>query len=514
MLDSMRGLAKSYVAKALMFFLVLSFAVWGMGDIVRGGADSYVAKVGDEKITPNQFIGETRSMQRALESMGVANVDARALQGEILRRLIQQQLLRQWQKDSGLAVSRESLAEAIARSPEFQNADGQFDPQQFRFMLAQRQLNEAGYLALLRDELGGKFMMASLEMRDVALPESVQQQILAASTQRRDAVIFTVRPKAVSPASISTADVESYYALNAERYQTPERRTVEYVLLDKNGLDATLDAMQKDEALQLSSREEALQELAMQIEDGLAGGSSMGEAVAGTGIAAQSHVLKSITAAQFAAKPETLQAQIAEHGFALGEDETSGLKMTESGAYYVVTVKEVQPPAPRPLKEVEKDVRAAVAKQQARIETKARLQTLKTALTDGGDWKKAAASVQARTSTLRNLARPATLPDGSLKESGTIPASLQQAVFEYSVNGVAGPAMRDNGDLLLALVTDIRSQPGKTDAKTKTALAQTSQQQLEDSILNSTMRELASRYEVRVNEPLLMQLQQGDAANE
>ena len=96
MLDSMRGLAKGFISKALMLFLVLTFAVWGAGDIVRGGGSNYVAKVGNERISPSVFLADQRNMQQSLEAMGVKDINPQALGNEILRRMVQQKLISQW----------------------------------------------------------------------------------------------------------------------------------------------------------------------------------------------------------------------------------------------------------------------------------------------------------------------------------------------------------------------------------------------------------------------------------
>ena len=47
MLDSLRKQTGSWIVKAFLGVLILSFAVWGIGDIFRGPSDATVATVGD-----------------------------------------------------------------------------------------------------------------------------------------------------------------------------------------------------------------------------------------------------------------------------------------------------------------------------------------------------------------------------------------------------------------------------------------------------------------------------------
>ncbi len=43
MLDSLRSAAQSWVAKLLLGLLVLSFAIWGISDVFRGGLSGNAA---------------------------------------------------------------------------------------------------------------------------------------------------------------------------------------------------------------------------------------------------------------------------------------------------------------------------------------------------------------------------------------------------------------------------------------------------------------------------------------
>ena len=54
MLQNLRNVGKTWVGKAvvgvLFTLLILSFAVWGIGDIFRGGATTTVVRVGETEI--------------------------------------------------------------------------------------------------------------------------------------------------------------------------------------------------------------------------------------------------------------------------------------------------------------------------------------------------------------------------------------------------------------------------------------------------------------------------------
>jgi peptidyl-prolyl cis-trans isomerase D len=72
MITYMRRLASTWVAKALFVLLVLSFAVWGIEDVVRKiGRDTAVAKVGGMSIEAEEAqLAARREMSRIARQMG------------------------------------------------------------------------------------------------------------------------------------------------------------------------------------------------------------------------------------------------------------------------------------------------------------------------------------------------------------------------------------------------------------------------------------------------------------
>ncbi|MEI6730874.1 MAG: SurA N-terminal domain-containing protein, partial [Pseudomonadota bacterium] len=67
MLNKMRESASGIFAKILMGILVLSFVIWGIGDIFRSGSDSFnVATVGSLRISLPEYQKTLRNKKEAL----------------------------------------------------------------------------------------------------------------------------------------------------------------------------------------------------------------------------------------------------------------------------------------------------------------------------------------------------------------------------------------------------------------------------------------------------------------
>ena len=64
MLDIIRNLVASIFGKILLGIMVLSFALWGVGDILNSGNAQLAAKVGSQKITLDEFYFE---FQRSID---------------------------------------------------------------------------------------------------------------------------------------------------------------------------------------------------------------------------------------------------------------------------------------------------------------------------------------------------------------------------------------------------------------------------------------------------------------
>lgn len=510
MLDSMRGLAKGVIAKGLMLFLVLTFAIWGMGDIVRGSGGNFVAKVGDNTIGPNSFQSEFRNSQQALASMGIKNISDQTLANEVLRRMVQQELIAGWTKELGLQVNEATLATAIARNAEFKGVDGKFDPALFKASLAQRRLTEPVYLRALAQQVGNNALLATIDSSDIQAPASLIDLALTAGAQQRDAVLFTLAVGTPDLSAVTDEDAQAYYDENPEVFTPPEKRSLEYVVLDAVSLKKKLDAAVTDEALDSEQREQAMQDIAMSIEDALAGGSTIGEAVATTGVQAQSRVLKDITAEQFAGSTDELLQRAVSEAFEIEEGETSGLQSTNDGRHFIVAVTGTLPAQPEPLEKVLPQVRNAVAAQYAQDGLRERVAILKKALADKTEWKDAAQDVDAHTRLVTRIGRPNTDAQGKIIAHPAVPTLLQQAIFERNVGETAGPISRDNGELVIALVTAVHDVKPKATDKDREAIAEEYNRLLGDDVSGSLLRSLSQRHKVQINTPMMQQIAGGD----
>ncbi len=280
MLEGIRRASKNWLGKIvvgiLFAFLILSFAVWGIGDIFRGFGVGTVAKVGETEITTEAF---RQSYQTQLQNWqrearrAVTNDEARAagLDQTVLRRLLSEAALDQRAKELGLAMADRDIAQAIVNDPSFIGPTGKFERTRFndalreagyaneqRFLLEQRMnyLRRELALSLAGDppvpqvllEAAHRYGAETRAVEYITLPSSFAGEIPAPSEEAlktffdqrkqgfrapeyRTVSYLTVPPASVAaPATISDEDARRTYESARARFSTPERRSVQQIV--------------------------------------------------------------------------------------------------------------------------------------------------------------------------------------------------------------------------------------------------------------------------------------------
>ena len=523
MLNTMRSIASGFIAKALLLFLVITFGVWGIGDIFRSGAGSnYAARVGDETISIAEFEHNKSIISRQMQAMGIQGADADKLSVGILRQLVQQKLILLATDDLGLAVNENLLAQSLKNLAQFQNLDGQFSASAFKKSLADLRMNEAQFLAQLRNETAGKFLLASLDISDVIPPAAVVNLTARAGSETRDVVLMTI-PASVAPAPPSDAQIQTYYDENkATLYMENEKRSLEYVTFAAADVDALIDQsitpdMMADAKVSMTGktseaspekirahlraqqRDSVLRALSNKVEDALAAGGSLGEAVAKAGVKATSKLITDITADALKTETDDVLKTVEKQGFQMADGEISNIITTPKGAILMVSVKAITPAAPKKLEQVMADVKTRIGLAMARDAARQKAQALRTELSSNSNWQSVTESQHITATTVSNLQRPV---DGAASNSA-VPLAMQQAIFEHEVGTTAGPLALANGDQLLALVQASHHTTPVLSASAKEKITRQIADGMNQKLQSRAFNLFAERHKVDVNQAVL-----------
>ena len=252
MISSFRRYLDTWYVRAFFLLMMASFVLWGVGDMLRAiGTSSWVAKVGGTAIelpaVDHEYRQELANATRDLPSGQEASVEMRrAIARRALDRLISQTALTQTLRDQRIVVPDTAIAEETRRMQAFRSDQGTFDRAKFDAVLRQNGLTEAGYVALMRENLGQAQLMDAVTAAARA-PESEAKPIYAAQYEKRSADIATFALAAApEPALPDEATVRRWYDNHPDYYATPEYRRVKVAILSPRALASDVSVSDKD----------------------------------------------------------------------------------------------------------------------------------------------------------------------------------------------------------------------------------------------------------------------------
>lgn len=233
-------------AKVLIVLLVLSFAVWGIGDhlsFTGDGNANMVASVGEREIDRREYVNEVQRqvsrLRRALGSditedqLRAMGVDRRVLDG-----MIQQAVFVEGARDMGLIVGEDTLAEEIRTDQRFRGAGGQFNRAQFNRILYDNGYEEGTFINLFRADLIRSQLLSGIINGQTA-PKTLTNAIHGYRMERRIADVISIPNRNLGVVPEPTeGELAKYHKDNAPRFTAPEYRDFSLVRLQiKDVLD-------------------------------------------------------------------------------------------------------------------------------------------------------------------------------------------------------------------------------------------------------------------------------------
>ncbi len=288
--------ARNFAVRAVLFvlfsLLIASFAVWGIGDIFRGGGQvQSVAEVGDTQILEQDFRRTlTREINRISARFGgqldMEQARALGIVDQVLGQMIGRTLFELKAADMGMLVTDEQIRQRIRQEPAFQNEAGQFDRNRFVQTLQISGLGEQEYIEtlrrdILRQQIAGAISDAVAAPRQLAdalyryreerriaeiiivpndsitgLPEPDDAALQAfhkefsdnfMAPEYRSVSLVQIRAKDLAEeAAVSDREVRDEFDIRKDDFVTPERRAIEQILLPDEAAAKDVLARMKD----------------------------------------------------------------------------------------------------------------------------------------------------------------------------------------------------------------------------------------------------------------------------
>jgi len=265
--NQFRKYARYVILFILFGMLIVSFGLWGVGDMLKVvGRSSEVAHVGGTKIPLYGWLGgapvyatEVREQfNRQLEAIqrqtGQRPEQEQALRYGLhvraLEEVIQRTVLDYAIREFGLIVSDEEVRAAIARNPAFQGTGGSFDPLLYRNRLQQARISEPQFVLDMRREIAASQLFGAVRADGLA-PVSLRDQIFKLESEKRTAETIYIPDAIVVDVPKPTPEqLNSYFEANKAKFQIPEFRAFSYVMITVDDVQSqvavTSDAVRQE----------------------------------------------------------------------------------------------------------------------------------------------------------------------------------------------------------------------------------------------------------------------------
>ena len=237
MLQSIKGsIASPWLRYSLFGVLILSFGVWGIGDVLRrlvSPAAEVLAEGEGIEIDRQAFARHWQRATATFRTQGLTNQQLLAgpLPRLVLDRMLGQALLLGAAEDLHLKMPSSVLQKTIAEEPMFAGEDGRFASWRFLSFLRQTGLSEQVYLQELQTRLVQSSLVENLAFT-ISLPEPFLRELLAERQEQRELQILALPLPALGTIpDPGDGKLTSFMQKEQALFRLPEYRRFAYATL-------------------------------------------------------------------------------------------------------------------------------------------------------------------------------------------------------------------------------------------------------------------------------------------
>ena len=233
MLQFIRSKVTSIFIKVLFGILILSFAIWGIGDIFLGKQKAETAiSIGEIEYDADEIRQEferTRKSMR-LPPEYLSLVKPQVLDS-VINSMVNNGLVAAETSNMKLMVSQNQLKNWVAKSPAFKDELGKFSPELFRRNLYNADLTEEAFFKTLREEIKrnqlftalGGFIEPNAKMIEMLLGYRYEKRKVHAVVMSLNDVAIATMPK--------EGELKKIYDETKDELTAPEYRRATYIHL-------------------------------------------------------------------------------------------------------------------------------------------------------------------------------------------------------------------------------------------------------------------------------------------
>ena len=251
MLQTMRDNAQGMIAKIIVGFIIIVFALWGVESIVSiGGGAPATASVDGIDITEADIARTVEQQKANLRRQFGDQYDENLFNEQFLRQSALEQLIEQkvslvQAKELGLRAAPRTIDESIVTIPAFQ-LDGRFNREQFQNVLRLNGLTPLMFRENIAEDLITSQARAGFILSSLETPFAAQFSE-ALNQEERTFRFVEINARDLEKEIVTDEEsIVAAYEASRDRYRTPEQASVRYVQLRRADLMAA-QTVEEDE---------------------------------------------------------------------------------------------------------------------------------------------------------------------------------------------------------------------------------------------------------------------------
>jgi peptidyl-prolyl cis-trans isomerase D len=455
------------VLGVIMTLLVISFGIWGIGDVFRGFGRSTVAKVGRTEITIEQF---RQTFNDRLRQIGaqlgrpITMDQARAigLDQQVLGQVVAETALDERARELGLGLPDAEVARQITSNPEFRGFTGQFDRTLFERRIRDNGFTEPRYIAEVRRRTLQR-QLAQTISGGLPTPKTAVDAFNRYQNEQRTIEYVKLGREQVGDVPAPAPDVlAKYFEERKVIFRAPEYRKLTLLTLtpadaarwiEVSDDDARRIFEERRERYSTPERRQIQQIIFANAEEARAAADRIGKGQTFVELTAERGLKPADTDLGMVAKSAIIDRAVAEAAFALKEGGVSEPVQGRFGTVLLHVVK-IEPGQVRSYDELAPQIKRDVALERAREEVRDRHDKIEDERLAGGTLAEIAQRLGLEVRTIEAVDRSGRAPDGAQVRNLPQGADVLTAAFAAQV-GTDNDALRVGDGYVWYDVADI-----------------------------------------------------------
>lgn len=242
MLQFIREKSQGWIAWAIIIAICIPFALWGVKSyLYNQSREGVVAVVNGTKILKRQveLTYHQLKLQQTNQQKATDDNYLLALKQLALQSIISAILLAQDAERSGFRVASELVEATLAKMPIFQ-VNGVFSSTRFEEILNRMLFTTEQFFDQVRSKILTNQLRSGVMFTSFALPYELQQFEKLMNQRRSFRYLIVPYERFLSDVMVSPKEVSDYYQAHLKEFETPEKVSIDYILLSLKDLVQTI----------------------------------------------------------------------------------------------------------------------------------------------------------------------------------------------------------------------------------------------------------------------------------